>query len=196
MIHSNTVQLEVRRAEAGSPSSGPGAAGAPMPAPAVAAPVARSGVFVAAQASLTRAYVGQQLVVTWRLYTQSDLLSFQIETRPTTDGFWSEDGGSPRRLEFERVVLDGQVYAAALLQRTVLFPQRAGPLWRSGRSRFSCRQRTPWWTGPLRRRTEPLTIEVLPLPSAGRPAGFAPANVGCFALAAPLDRERSRSGKP
>ncbi|MBK6848368.1 MAG: protein BatD [Proteobacteria bacterium] len=194
VIQSNTVQLEVRPAGAGAPPSSASAAPPEGDAALGGAVVPRAGVFVAAQASLTRAYVGQQLVVTWRLYTQSDLLSFQIETRPTTDGFWSEDGGSPRRLEFERVALAGQAYAAALLQRTVLFPQRAGRL-TIGPLEVQLQTADAVLDGALRRRADPLTIEVLPLPSEGRPAAFVPANVGRFALAALLDRDSVEVGQ-
>ncbi|MBK8479591.1 MAG: protein BatD [Proteobacteria bacterium] len=191
VVRSNTVQVEVRPAGANTPAGAPAA----LPTPSASARGgAQSGGFIVAQPSLTRVYVGQQLVVTWRLYTQSELLSFGIETRPTTDGFWSEDAGSPRRLDLERVVLDGQVYGTALLQRSVLFPQRAGSL-PIGPFEAQLQTADTLGEGPLLRRADGLTIEVLALPAAGRPAGFADANVGHFALAALVDREAVEVGQ-
>jgi hypothetical protein len=40
-----------------------------------------------------------------------------------------------------------------------------------------------------------MTIEVLPLPTAGRPAGFDPASVGRFSVAARVDRDRVAAGE-
>jgi hypothetical protein len=72
--------------------------------------------------------------------------------------------------------------------RRALFPQRAGTLTISA----------PEVGVGMRRRVggRATTVEVLPLPSEGRPADFSANNVGLYTIAAKVDRAKVKQGEP
>ncbi len=152
-------------------------------------------VFVVAQAVPPKVYQGQAALVTWHLFVASNLglRSFNPGKQPTTDGFWSEDYKSPTRLSFEQRVVEGDIFSVALLSRKRLYAQKSGSLTvgpmalkLSVGQFFAARQEDV--------ASQPLQIEVLPLPREGRPAGFVPGNVGRYDLTATLDRDRIKGG--
>src|SRR5262249_12889463 len=129
--------------------------------------------------------------------TQSEVLKYRTVTEPKTDGFWVEELYVPtQRLLYDRQVVRGQEYSVATLLRRALFPLQAGKLtvgpMESEGTTFST---AVYATGGAVKKTSPLTIEVAPLPS-GAPAGFDPANVGRFQVAATIDRARVAAGEP
>jgi hypothetical protein len=151
-------------------------------------------------ADKTRAYVGEQIVVEWTLYLAERQDKYQPITEARTDGFWAEDlagSGGQGTLSLAPQTIDGHTYLVAPLQKRALFPLQPGTLTitpleseiaqvdlfgRSARSQ--------------RLRAEPLNIEVLPLPTAGRPANFDPAAVGKFNIDAKVDRSEVAVGEP
>ena len=179
-------------------------AGAAKPAPEVqqgnpADPAVASSrgkqVFMVAEASPREVVQGQAVLVTWVLYVAGNvgLRGFNPGKQPTTDGFWSEDYNTPTRLEFEQRVVEGNVFNVALLSRKRLYPQKTGTLTVGPMAAnmtlgqfFSARQQEV--------SSNALEVEVLPLPRAGRPAGFVPGNVGRYDLTATLDRDRIKGG--
>jgi len=179
--------------------SGPAVAPPQPPLPELHTPT-RSGsdeAFLDVQADKTRVFVGEQVTVTWYLYTQSEVLKYRTVTEPKTDGFWVEELYVPsQRLLYDRQMARGQEYSVATLLKRALFPLSAGKLsigpMESEVTTFS----TAFYaTGGAVKKTPPLSIEVAPLPG-GAPAGFDPANVGRFQVAASLDRERVAAGEP
>jgi oxygen tolerance protein BatD len=155
-------------------------------------------LFLQVAADRPEVWVGQQVNVTWSLYTQADVLDYRPSKDPTTDAFWSEDLYAPTlRLQFERQVVGGRLYLVAPVLRKALFPLREGDLTvapmeaevRTVASRLFA-------TGPVRRQTPELTIHAKPLPVEGRPPGFTPANVGRFAIEAHTDRTQVQAGEP
>jgi hypothetical protein len=204
-VRSNTVAITVKRGGGstnttpGAPPSDqpPGSPGTPSPAPRDPTAPGADGkvlprVFLRGVATPTKVYVGQQVLARWELYTQSDVLGFRTRKQPTTDGFWADDLRSPRRLQFARKVLSGRVYYVAALAKKALFPQRPGTLTVGP---MAAMVRTlDSFSGSAKRRSEALTIEVLPLPTEGKPKGFAEQNVGRYTLAAMLDRTTVKAG--
>jgi hypothetical protein len=181
--------------------SGPAVA-PPQPAlPELHTPQHSSGgsdeAFLDVQADKPKVYVGEQVTVAWSLYTQSEVLKYRTITEPKTDGFWVEELYVPtQRLLYDRAMVKGREYSVATLLKRALFPLSAGKLtvgpMESEVTTFS----TAFYaTGGAPKKTQPLTIEVLPLPS-GAPAGFDASNVGRFQVAAQLDRERVAAGEP
>lgn len=191
MVKSGVATIKVRKGSAPVPDPGQ-----PSPAPDPALPGDRDlpAVFLAAAASPTKVYLGQQVVVVWSLYTQSDVLGFQTTRQPVTDGFWTEDLKSPQRLEFERRMLGGRSYFAATLLRKALFPQRTGKL-TIGQMEASVRTLDSFTASSAVKQSDPVTVEVLPLPAQGKPAGFPESNVGSYdGIVASLDRSSVRAG--
>ena len=59
-------------------------------------------------------HVGEQLIVTWLLYTRGDVWHYQTKTEPKHDDFWSEDlYAPPGRLAWQLQVVRGREYHAA-----------------------------------------------------------------------------------
>jgi hypothetical protein len=155
--------------------------------------------FVRVIPSKTKAYVGEQVTVEWFLYLTARQDKYQTVTEPRADGFWSEDLPVPTNqhgLQLTRQLYEGQEYLVAPLLRRALFPLTPGRLsitpMESEISQvdfFGSTMRTQ------RLKTEPVVIEVQPLPTAGQPRGFDPAAVGRFSLAARVDREQVAVGE-
>ncbi|HVZ73304.1 MAG TPA: BatD family protein [Polyangia bacterium] len=157
-------------------------------------PQSTGGSFLRATADKTRVYVGEPVVVTWSLYTTQRLDKFETTTEARTDGFWSEDVPStaPKgRLAYTQETLNGRVYQVAPLTQRALFPLRDGKLTVTPMEADVAQ--VDFFGSAVRAqhlKTEPLTIEVVPLPREGRPAGVDDASVavGKLALAVHADR--------
>jgi hypothetical protein len=147
----------------------------------------------------TKAYVGEQITVEWYLYLTARQDRYQTTTEPRADGFWSEELPVPTTqhgLELSRQMYEGQEYLVAPLLRRALFALAPGRLtitpMESEISQvdfFGSTMRTQ------RLKTDPLLIEIQPLPTAGQPRGFDPSAVGRFQLAARVDRDKVAVGE-
>lgn len=157
-------------------------------------------VFLRAEVTPRRPYVGQQTRYALYLYTQADVESIHPRELPGFHGFWvvQPEGGDER--ETEMVEVDGQTFARARLFERVLYPMRPGTL-EVEPAQVELVARRTYVAGPgarfsrperLRRRSDPVAVEVVALPEA--PAGFTGA-VGQFRLAAEIDPPRPRVGE-
>lgn len=84
-------------------------------------------LFVRAELSIQEAWVGQQIILDYKLYTTIDVESYNILEESEYQGFYAED---VRRFDARvmREVIDGVQYTTKILKRTVLFPQKTGIL--------------------------------------------------------------------
>jgi len=153
--------------------------------------------FLRAVADKRRAFVGEQVTVTWYLYLAEPQSNFQPVTQPKSDGFWMEEIPSTNpqgRLAFTDQVEGGQHYQVAVVLQRALFPLAPGKLTVTGmeaqvsRADFFGRA-----VQPRRLKSEPLTIEAVALPrreaqSDAQPGGFPSGNVGQFTLDVGVDR--------
>lgn len=143
---------------------------------------------VTATPSRTRLRVGEPLVLTYTVDTQTSIAEIQFKEAPQWSGFWVEDlerpQGSPSG---EPVSIDGESYRRFPVLRKLLFPTKAGTLripaatFRIGLARQSFFDAG----GVVERATRPLTLTVDPLPEV---EGFSGA-VGRFRATASLDRD-------
>lgn len=158
---------------------------APVTGSAAGPTEAQGEIFLWTRLDKPKAYVGQQILYTLEVYERLAFPNFQLRTLPGFQDFWTEElpEGDPR---VETVA--GVPYRARPGLRRALFPQKAGTL-----------TITPAeLTVGMRRRVagRATQIEVLPLPSAGRPANFSVNNVGNYAISAVVDRPRVKQGEP
>jgi hypothetical protein len=167
-------------------------------------------VFLRAYVSKRNVFLGEQLTVTYKLFTRASIVDLRESSSPSFAGFWVEnlDVGN---IQFANEVLDGVTYRTAVVRKAVLIPQRAGqlkldpytletkvrvtvsPSNRRGSifdSFFSRYQDTPFDVS-----APPVTIEVKPLPASGRPAAFANA-VGKYDFEVSLDKTEVETGNP
>jgi hypothetical protein len=141
-----------------------------------------------AEPSRTRLKVGEPLVLTYWLYTQTSVSDLQFKEAPQFAGFWVED---LERVQIppsgEPATVEGQRYRRFPVLKKLLFPTRAGTLtiptslFRIGLARTGFFDAG----GVVERPTKPVKVSVEPLPDA---PGFSGA-VGRFRATASLDRE-------
>ena len=145
-------------------------------------------------------YVGQQVTLKVVLHTQPEVLNAGAAENPSFPGFWAEEIPLPDRTEVRRVVIEGEPWNEITLMKRALFPTTAGTLtippvaWQVQIRRRSSDPLESFFFTPVEtvtRRSEPITITALPLPAAGRPAGFSGA-VGRFDLSVAADRASAR----
>lgn len=86
-------------------------------------------VIITASADKSSAWVGEPIVVTYRIYTKVSIPSYAINKIPAFDGFWSENLIDPNtKPQQSEEILNGQRYTSALLRKIIVFPQRSGKL--------------------------------------------------------------------
>ena len=135
--------------------------------------VARHGdpIFVVAELDKPSAYVGEEVVVTWRIYNAATVREWQLIDLPKLEDFWSEEldvRGEPQ----QQVILDNSIVQQVAVRRVALFPLRSGTLHiapiavealvlRRVDSPFGFFEAS---SEDITRRSVPLTVEVKPLP--------------------------------
>lgn len=159
-----------------------------------------------AKASVTNStpYQGEQIIISYKIYTQIPISRFQIEKLPGNKGFWSEDLSANRsEVKQWEETLNGKRYQVAEIRRGALFAQESGKLEISpiDLDVLAMIQRQRRRTGTIfdlfddpffsssqavekHLRTSPLTIKVKPLPT---PAEGFTGGVGTFNIKAETD---------
>ena len=143
-------------------------------------------LFMEAVPSRTRLHVGEPLVLTYYLYTQTSVTDLQMKDAPQYGGFWAEDLERPQAApQGEPASVGGESYQRFPLVRKLLFPARAGVLTLPPAGfRISLARRSFFdGGGVVERKTRALSITVDPVPEA---KGFSGA-VGRFSVSAALD---------
>ncbi|RMF06527.1 MAG: protein BatD [Candidatus Neomarinimicrobiota bacterium] len=162
-------------------------------------------VFLDADIDKTTAVVGEQITVTYKLYTRVNLQIEQLQY-PDYVGFWTEDLFVPKTADFRDAAIQGVAYKVATLYTVALFPTKTGTIQlppmtvRCSVPVKSRRRRNSFFDDPFfdsfdpfgrqqrtRKilRTDPATIQVNPYPSH-QPDGFTGA-VGSFRVQTTLD---------
>ncbi len=170
-----------------------------MPAQPRARGATASYVHLLASADRTSVYQGEQVTVTFNLYTRAQLGNLGIKDMPGFTGFWAEKLYDAKDLNWSTTTFEGQRYNVAPLKKVALFPQQSGELKIdkmtlsgelvvSGGFFFDSSE-------PFEVSSDPITIRVKPLPDAGKPADFA-GGVGEFRLSAGLNKDSSIGGEP
>ncbi len=180
---------------AAPPAAGP-TGGAQRNLPGGATP--GQNFFVATAVDKKTAHVGEKITLYFRFYSRVSLLSQPGYQPPDTTGFLTEDLPPQRQYSATANGLRYQVTELA----TALFPTAAGKF-TIGPAALHCHVQNfspnagdefsslfSGFFGQTQQvvlRSDPLTITVLPLPAAGRPAGFR-GDVGRYQLSAALDK--------
>lgn len=172
----------------------------------VSAPADNSGdlsktIFIRAAVDKTKLYLGEQLTLSYKLYTRADILGSEAEKLPDLNGFWSQDIKDGRQnVEWRTETYKGLQYNVADIKQTILFPERAGnlvidPLVMNFTVRIARQPRDlmeqvfgAYHDVKYRAKSAPVTIHVSALPEAGKPAGFSGA-VGSFSVDASVDKK-------
>jgi hypothetical protein len=211
--NSNPLKITVSKtqAPANQPGSSPGTTGQ-------TGAISKEDVFIRAFISKNSPYQGEELILTYRIYTKIPISQLNISKMPSFQGFWyknlSDDSGP---LKQRSEVIDGEKYITADLRKIALYPQRSGeirldPLDLSCQAQLkvqSNRPRDPFFDSffddPFFNRnirnveldlsSNPVNINVKQLPSANRPVNFSGA-VGQYSLKTEIDRTRLKANEP
>jgi hypothetical protein len=193
--------------------------GQPVPAPTAPGPSGGStqgavqsmgdNIFLRAVVDRDHVIQGEQVNLTFTLYTRLTVSDYAIRKAPVLTGFWSEESQQANNIQTTTKVIDGRRYRVGVLKRISLFPTQSGDL-QIGPMEVEAavkvqreRSRDPFdifFQDPFGRtvstmlRSDPITIHVDPLPP-GAPPSFRGA-VGRFKMQASIDRQRAKTNEP
>ena len=157
------------------------------------------------------AYLGEQIIVTYKLYFRVNVRTYNMDKYPANAGFWSEEFELPKQPKIESEIINGVQYNAATLKKAALFPTQTGELKidpmkitveavakrrRSGRSLFDSFFDDPF--GRVVQKaviSKAVKINVKPLPEENKPADFTGA-VGRYKFRVTADKREVRANEP
>jgi hypothetical protein len=156
-------------------------------------------VFVAAELDRSTAYAGQQVTLSYHLYTQVGISGIQLQENPALTGFWVEDLEVPQNPVGTRRIINGKEYLDYVVKKQAIFPNAPGRL-KIPSSTFAISAKTSGdffgflgQTETIYRHTREEVLEAKPLPLQNRPEGFSNA-VGSFNLVGSLDKTQAATG--
>jgi hypothetical protein len=76
----------------------------------------------------THVLQGEQINLTFKLYTRVSVSNYGIDKNPTMAGFWSEDIEVPKNISLTTETVDGKQYQVGVIKRMALFPTQSGTL--------------------------------------------------------------------
>jgi len=200
-LASQPLTVEVVQGSLGTPPGRrPGTIGRRSPQAPPPIEIEGSQVRVEAELDRERAFVGQQITLTYRIYTQLDITGLELVDAPSYPGFWVEDLKVDPNPVGRRAVRSGEEYTEFTVIKKALFPTRSGRLEIPALT-FSLGVRGGggdpfqglfFGSGQtVYRKSPPRSVEVEAVPEAGRPRSFGGA-VGRFRLTVSPDRQESR----
>jgi hypothetical protein len=170
-------------------------------------------VILRAEVDKSRVYKGEQIVVSYYLYRRVRMLNVQVDKFPQLPGFFREELEMPvmqPRMESESVVLDGVPYQRSLLTRYAAYPLQEGELSLdpmgvkytyyadSGISDDGDDPIMNLFKSMAPREasveSQPVKVEVVPLPTDGRPASFS-GGLGDFEVVSAVDKTQTRANE-
>ncbi|GAB1405722.1 BatD family protein [Lentimicrobium sp.] len=179
--------------------------------------ISQRDLYVTAVASKTNPYQGEQVIVTYRIYTRVPISQYSITRLPSMAGFWSQDLIKDNdKLNQYREVINGSEYVIAEIKKNAVFAQKSGTLniepleldvvAQIQRKRARGRTNDPFFDNFFNDsffgntfqnvkktlKSNALSINVKPLPETSRPGNFSGA-VGDFKVEASVDRTEMKT---
>lgn len=171
-------------------------------------------LFLKAAVNKATVYQGEQITVTYKIYTRVSVVNYSLTKVPAFTNFWSEDLNIPKEVQLTNEVINGKQYRVGILKKSALFPQRSGALQldpmeveclvqvqtrRQSNNPFDQFFNDPFF-GNVQNvkhvvRSEAVKITVLPLPSQANAPGFNGA-VGKFTMETWVDKQQTKTNEP
>ena len=173
--------------------------------------VSGKDLFLRVIPSKKSAYVGEQVVLTYKLYTKVAVSSVSLSKMPSYAGFWTKDiSDNSGTLKQSSEYVNGIEYTTAEIQKVIVVPQRSGKLTLDPMTmeciaqirteRNNSRSMDPFeafFNDPFFNRnivnvkkeltSQPFTLDVKSLPENGKPESFAGA-VGNYNFKSEIDK--------
>jgi uncharacterized membrane protein len=175
-------------------------------------------LYIKAFISKKNPYLGEQVIVTYKIYTKVPVSDLTVKKLSSFPGFWTKDlMGNNKQLKQSRKIINGEEYVVADIRQLALFPQKTGKikiepleLECTAQIRVKTKRRRsydpfedffndPFFNNSVKNvktvlKSNPLTIDVKPLPEANKPANFNGA-VGNFSFSAKIDRTKLKANE-
>lgn len=87
-----------------------------------------NNIFARASISNRNPYQGEQVIISYKIYTQLPVRQFAIDKLPGNKGFWAEDLSEGKQIKQYEETLNGHQYQVAEIRRGALFAQENGKL--------------------------------------------------------------------
>ena len=167
-------------------------------------------VFLKATPNKKKVYQGEQILLTYNIYYTIPISQLSVSKSPSYSGFWTKDiTENDGSLQQSSTIIDGQQYNVATIKEIVLFPQKSGnliidPLDLTCVAQIRQQRKRPQGYDPFEDffsdvmgtsytnvrkdiKSQPITIEVEPLPTSNKPDSFQGA-VGQFTFTSKIDK--------
>ena len=171
-------------------------------------------LFIRAIVDKRKAYLGEQVTVTYKLYTRLNIAAqMSINKLPKYEGFWAEELETSNNISFNTEMVNGKQFRVGILKKVALFPTKTGKLQvtpfeltvpvqikrkRNRNNFFDDFFNDPFGGGQTieyNAVSDKVNITVLPLPEEGKPESFHGA-VGNFTMDAQLDKSKTKTNEP
>lgn len=153
----------------------------------------------------SKAYLGEEITVTFKIYTRVDVVQLNVSQMPSCDGFFMQDG---KVNEQTTENIDGINYLTAELKKTFLIPLKTGkitidPIEAECVIRQESKKKSRnifdqiWGTYEnvaVKVKSKPVTVEIMPLPESGKPENFSGA-VGSYSMKAELNNNKVKANE-
>ncbi|MCK9398483.1 MAG: BatD family protein [Bacteroidales bacterium] len=212
---SNSLTINVSQSAS---SQTPTQQGNQRPAQARQESVNKNDIFIKATVDRSQPFQGEQVIVTYKIYTTIPISQINISKISSFPGFWNKsllNDNDPLKQSNE--VVNGKEYVVADLRKIALYAQRSGEI-KIEPMELQCvaqvkvensRTRDPFFDSffndpffnrnfqnvELKVESNPLSINVKPLPASGKPLDFSGA-VGSFNISSEIDRTELKSNEP
>ena len=196
VLQSNKIDITITKAKQGNKSSNQNNSSTKKSGSE--SPDLSANIFMKQYVSKREAYVGEQIIATYKLYVNAQVVNY-ANNRPVYNGFYAQEIELDPNAEVTTETLNGKQYRVATMKKVVLTAQKAGDIEVSPlememvvRLENNNKRRTNWnpWGSfkdvKYELQSNVQTIKVKPLPTANQPANFAGA-VGEFKLNATTD---------
>lgn len=202
-VESNSIAIEVGKGNSANNNSS-----AQSSSPSSQGNASNENIFARTSTNKTKAYVGEQITISHKIYTRLSLRGFQDVNFPAYDGFWSQDLPQQGQITLTTENVDGVTYNVAELKRSFLFAQKSGTLEiPSLEAQCIVLERTNsapqslfdqfFGNGGYKNavysvKSKPIKIEVMPLPENGKPSNFSGA-VGDYSFKAEINKNKIKA---
>ncbi len=173
-------------------------------------------LFILATIDKRKAYLGEQVTVTYKLYTRLSIASqMQVSKLPSYEGFWAEEINVSNTISFATEMYKGKQYRVGVLKKVALFPSQLGELdvtplvlsvpvqikqrQKNGNSIFDNFFNDPFFnnyqTVNYTAKSNTIKLRVIPLPSKNVPKSFNGA-VGDYTMNSSISTTKTKTNNP
>ena len=170
--------------------------------------VSGDDLFVRTFLSKSTCYLGEQLILTQKVYSRVDLRGFQNVEFPQYNSFWSQMEQNNQQIQLRQENVNGINYYVADYNRVFLFPQRTGKI-TVDPIELECIVRRQSKQQPrnifeqmmgvsgyedvvVKVKSSPVKVEVLDLPMNNKPENFSGA-VGSYSYKAEINKQQVKA---